>query len=181
MRTSLKFLLPTVATAVLISACGSSSSSSSSSSQTAAAAATGSSSSAALVKTTTNAKLGGSVLTTAQGMTLYRLTGEKAGKFICTSKMCVGIWHPLAAQSGSAPTGSGVSSLGTVKRPDGTEQVTFKGEPLYTFVKDTSPGQANGQGIKDVGTWEAVMSGTAKAAAPAAPTTKKPASSGYAY
>jgi predicted lipoprotein with Yx(FWY)xxD motif len=181
--TSLKFLLPTVATAVLISACGSSSSSSTGS-QTSAAAATGSSSSAALVKTATNAKLGGSVLTTAQGMTLYRLTGEKAGKFICTSKMCVGIWHPLAAQSGSAPTGSGVSSLGTVKRPDGTEQVSYKGEPLYTFVKDTSPGQANGQGIKDVGTWEAVMSGTAKAAAPAAPAapaTTTRASGGYAY
>jgi predicted lipoprotein with Yx(FWY)xxD motif len=173
--TSLKYLLPTVATVALVSACGSSSSSSTGA-QTAAAAATGSSS-AALVKTATNAKLGGTVLTTAQGMTLYRLSGEKAGKFICTSKTCVGIWHPLAASGGSAPTG--VSGLGTIKRPDGTEQVAFKGEPLYTFVKDTSPGQANGQGVKDVGVWNAVMSSSSAAAAPAATT---PASSGhYAY
>jgi hypothetical protein len=35
-------------------------------------------------------------------------------------------------------------------------QVTYKGTPLYTFAQDQSPGQANGQGIKDVGTWSAV-------------------------
>jgi predicted lipoprotein with Yx(FWY)xxD motif len=158
LRSSLKFLLPPVAMAVLISACGSSSSS-----QTQAAAATGSSSSAALVKTAKNAKLGRTILTTAQGMTLYRLSAEKAGKFICIGAPCIGLWHPLAAQSGSAPTG--VSGLGTVKRPDGTEQVDFKGQPLYTFVKDTSPGQANGQGFKDVGIWNAVTTGSSTPAA----------------
>ena len=104
MRTSLKIFLPIVATAVLISACGSSSNSSTGSQ---AAAASGSSSSAALVKTASNAKLGGTVLTTAQGMTLYSLSAEKAGKFICTSMTCLGLWHPLVAQSGSTPTGVG--------------------------------------------------------------------------
>jgi predicted lipoprotein with Yx(FWY)xxD motif len=158
LRSSLKFFLPTVATAVLISACGSSSSS-----QTQAAAATGSSSSAALVKTAKNAKLGATILTTTQGMTLYRLSAEKAGKFICTNATCTGVWHPLAAQSGSAPTG--VSGLTTVMRPDGTEQVAFKGQPLYTFAKDTGPGQANGQGFKDVGVWNAVMAGSSTPAA----------------
>jgi Secreted repeat of unknown function len=57
--------------------------------------------------------------------------------------------------------------------------VAFKGEPLYTFVKDTSPGQANGQGVKDVGVWNAVMSSSSAAAAPAATTPK--ASGSYAY
>jgi predicted lipoprotein with Yx(FWY)xxD motif len=37
--------------------------------------------------------------------------------------------------------------LGTVKRPDGRLQVTFEGMPLYTYVGDTAPGQAKGQGI----------------------------------
>ena len=181
MRTSLKVLVPTVATAVLISACGSSSSSSSSS--PAAASGSSSSSSPTLVKTASNTKLGGTVLTTAQGMTLYSLSGEKAGKFICTSKACVGIWHPLAAQGGSSPTGMGVT-LGTVKRPDGTEQVTYKGAPLYTFAKDTSPGQANGQGIKDVGTWSAVMSSSKSSAAPVPASSSSSSgggSGGYAY
>jgi predicted lipoprotein with Yx(FWY)xxD motif len=179
LRTSLKVFVPTVATAVLISACGSSSSSSSSSQ----AAPSGSSSSPALVKTASNTKLGGTVLTTAQGMTLYSLSAEKAGKFICTSKACVGIWHPLAAQGGSSPTGTGVT-LGTVKRPDGTEQVTYKGAPLYTFAKDTSPGQANGQGIKDVGTWSAVMSSSKSSAAPVPASSSSSSgggSGGYAY
>ena len=178
MRTSLKIFLPIVATAVLISACGSSSNSSTGSQ---AAAASGSSSSAALVKTASNAKLGGTVLTTAQGMTLYSLSAEKAGKFICTSMTCLGLWHPLVAQSGSTPTGSGVT-LATIKRPDGTEQVTYKGAPLYTFVKDTGPGQANGQGFKDVGTWSAVMSsGTASAAPVQSSSSSSGGSGGYGY
>jgi predicted lipoprotein with Yx(FWY)xxD motif len=87
-------------------------------------------------------------------MTLYHLGGEQNGKFVCTSSACVGVWHPLTAAAGSTPTG--VASLATVKRPDGTVQVTYKGTPLYTFAQDTAPGQTNGQGIKDVGTWSAV-------------------------
>jgi predicted lipoprotein with Yx(FWY)xxD motif len=87
-------------------------------------------------------------------MTLYHLSGEQNGKFICTSSACVGVWHPLSVSAGSSPTG--VAALATVKRPDGTVQVTYKGTPLYTFAQDTAAGQANGQGIKDVGTWSAV-------------------------
>jgi predicted lipoprotein with Yx(FWY)xxD motif len=98
--------------------------------------------------------VGGTILVDAQGMTLYHLSGEQNGKFICTSSACVGVWHPLTVAAGSTPTG--VSALATVKRPDGTVQVTYKGTPLYTFAQDQSPGQANGQGIKDVGTWSAV-------------------------
>jgi len=46
---------------------------------------------------------------------------------------------------------------GFVKRPDGTMQVAYKGMPLYTFAQDKAPGEANGQGIKDVGTWTAIV------------------------
>jgi predicted lipoprotein with Yx(FWY)xxD motif len=106
------------------------------------------------VKTATDAALGGTVLVDSRGMMLYRLTGETAGKFICTGA-CLKVWHPLVASTGSAPSGT-VGSLGTVTRSDGPVHVTFKGEPLYTFVKDTSPGEATGQGIKDVGTWTAI-------------------------
>jgi hypothetical protein len=88
-------------------------------------------------------------------MTLYALSGESSGKFICTTSACVGIWHPLKASGPGTPTGS-VSSLSTVKRPDGSIQVAYKGMPLYTFAQDTKPGQTNGQGVKDVGTWSVV-------------------------
>jgi predicted lipoprotein with Yx(FWY)xxD motif len=181
-RSSKKFVIPTIAVAVsvLLSACGSSSSSSSSSSasapQSSSAPAT-----AAVVKTATDASLGGTILVNAHGFTLYRLSGEKTGKFICTSTACLNTWHPLVA-TGGKPSGS-VGSLGAVKRPDGTMQVTYKGEPLYTFAADHSPGQANGQGFKDVGTWSAVTTSGAKTSAPA-PTQSTSSSSGgggYAY
>jgi predicted lipoprotein with Yx(FWY)xxD motif len=88
-------------------------------------------------------------------MTLYHLSGEQNGKFICSSTACTGIWHPLTISAGESPAGA-VASLSTVKRPDGTTQVTYKGTPLYTFAQDQRSGETKGQGIKDVGTWTVV-------------------------
>ena len=122
------------------------------------------------MKTASVSSLGASVLVDAQGLTLYHLSGEQNGKWICTSAACVKVWHPLAAPTGGAPSGS-VGSLGSVKRPGGAVQVTFKGLPLYTFVGDTKPGEAKGQGIKDVGVWTAVTANGATASKPAAATT----------
>jgi predicted lipoprotein with Yx(FWY)xxD motif len=112
-------------------------------------------------------------------MTLYSLSGEQNGKFICTSA-CLQVWHPLSAPSAGAPTGS-VGHLSTVRRPDGASQVAYKGMPLYTFAQDHSPGDANGQGIKDVGTWKAVTtSASSGSAAPSpAPTPSSGGRSGY--
>lgn len=156
--------------ALLLAACGSSSSSTTASTAASAPAAT-----AAIVRTASNATLHGTVLVNAQGLTLYHLSGEGAGKWICTSSGCTGVWHPVAASS-AAPTAAGVTSLGTVTRPDGTRQLTYKGFPLYTFVDDTAPGDVKGEGVKDVGTWEAVTVGSAPAASAPA-TTSAPASS----
>jgi predicted lipoprotein with Yx(FWY)xxD motif len=177
MRSSFKFLVPALAASLLLAACGSSSKSSGTSTQpTTTAAATpsssssGASASAAVVKTASNSTIGATVLVDSQGMTLYHLSGEGSGKFICTSSACVNIWHPLSATATVTPTGT-VSSLGTVKRPDGTVQVAYKGEPLYTFAQDKQPGEANGQGIKDVGTWTVLTVGSkGSSSAPAATT-----------
>jgi predicted lipoprotein with Yx(FWY)xxD motif len=172
-------LIPAVAVASLLAACGSSSSSSSS--PPAAASASSSSAGTAVVKTASVSSLGASVLVDAQGLTLYHLSGEQNGKWICTSAKCVKVWHPLAAPTGGAPSGS-VGSLGTVTRPGGAMQVTFKGMPLYSFVGDTKPGEAKGQGIKDVGVWTAVTAHGAAASTPApATTTKSSSGGGYGY
>lgn len=126
--------------------------------------------------------LGAPVLVNAQGLTLYHLSGEQNGKWICTSAACVKVWHPLAAPKSGTPSGS-VGSLGTVKRPGGAMQVTFKGLPLYTFVGDAKPGEAKGQGLKDVGVWTAVTAnGSAASSKPAAATTTSSSSGGgYGY
>jgi predicted lipoprotein with Yx(FWY)xxD motif len=138
MRHLLKLSIPAIAASLLIAACGSSSSSSTTSSTTSSAASTqaaaqtsSSSSGAAVVKTASSSL--GTILVDSQGMTLYHLSGEQSGKFICTSTACLSVWHPLIAPSSGAPSGE-VGSLGAVKRPEGTVQVTYKGTPLYTFA-----------------------------------------------
>jgi predicted lipoprotein with Yx(FWY)xxD motif len=93
------------------------------------------------------------VLTNTKGLTLYSLSVEKNGKFICTGS-CTSTWLPLVVAAGTKPKGP--VTLGTIKRPEGKIQVTFKGLPLYTFDGDSAKGQAKGEGFKDVGTWHAV-------------------------
>jgi predicted lipoprotein with Yx(FWY)xxD motif len=155
MHRLLKLSLPAVAASFLLAACGSSSSNSTTSSAASTPASqTSSSSSGAVVVKTASSSLG-TILVDSQGMTLYHLSGEQNGKFICTSSACLGVWHPLIAPSSASPSGE-VGSLGTVKRPEGTVQVTYKGTPLYTFAQDKQAGETNGQGIKDVGTWSVI-------------------------
>jgi predicted lipoprotein with Yx(FWY)xxD motif len=92
------------------------------------------------------------LLTSTAGRTLYSLSAEKHGKFICTAASgCTTIWHPLTIAAGVTPKGP--VKLGTIKRPEGTIQVTYRGLPLYTFSGDKKRGQVNGEGLKDVGTW----------------------------
>jgi predicted lipoprotein with Yx(FWY)xxD motif len=176
-----KVLVPTIAALLMLAACGSSSSSSPTASASAGSQTSGGSS-ASVVKTAANSALKATVLTDSRGLTLYHLSGEHNRKWICTSAVCVKAWHPLATEPGAAPSGS-VGSLGTVGRPDGTRQVTYRGMPLYTFVGDHKPGEAKGQGIKDVGTWTAVTSGDAasKPASPAPARSTSTSGGGYGY
>ncbi len=185
MRHASKLSLSAIAASLLLAACGSSSSSNTSSSgastpaaaSTQPAAQTSSSPSSAVVVKRTASSLG-TILVNSQGMTLYHLSGEQNGKFICTSSGCLGVWRPLIAPSSGAPSGE-VGSLGTVKRPEGTIQLTYRGTPLYTFTGDKQSGETKGQGIKDVGTWSVVTtsssSPTTTSSSPAASTSSTPA------
>ena len=184
MRRRAMCLLP-LAMSLTLAACGGSSYSAGSSSKSNAAATTavasgGGNAAGALVKTAANPTLAATILTTSSGMTLYRLSGEQAGKFICTGAGCLQIWHPLTVPAAGKPRG--VASLATVKRPEGSEQVTYKGMPLYTFASDHQPGDVKGQGLKDVGTWSAVtVAATPSAAAPVTSTQAPPAESSGGY
>ncbi len=186
MRHLLKLSLPALAASLLIAACGSSSSSdtnSSAASGTQSATQTSSSSSSAAIVKSASSSLG-TILVNSQGMTLYHLSGEVNGKFICTSSTCLGVWHPLIA-----PSSGEVGSLGTVKRPEGTVQVTYKGTPLYTFTGDKQAGETKGQGIKDVGTWSAVTTSSTNTPPPSTSSSSEPEKSsggsssggGYGY
>jgi predicted lipoprotein with Yx(FWY)xxD motif len=100
--------------------------------------------------------LGKTVLTNKRHRTLYTLSVETNGKFICTGS-CLSTWHPLIVPPRVKPTGP--VKLGTVKRPNGGRQVTFHGRPLYSFDGDMAKGETNGEGFKDVGTWHAAKLG----------------------
>jgi predicted lipoprotein with Yx(FWY)xxD motif len=96
----------------------------------------------------------GLFLADAKGFVLYTATGDRVGGSGCTGT-CLKAWPPLLLPPGAtAPiAGPGVSGLGTFVRPEGT-QVTYLGQPLYTYVKDAQPGQVTGQGVVDSGgTW----------------------------
>lgn len=121
-----------------------------------------------VVKTAQNKALGKKILVTAAGRALYFLSAETSGKFICTNNACRSFWTPLAVKGRAKPTG--VRSLGTIRRPDGALQVTYRGHPLYTFNGDTKPGDVKGNGFKDVGTWLVAQAGaTSSSPAPANP------------
>jgi predicted lipoprotein with Yx(FWY)xxD motif len=160
MRATMKSLLPTLALSLTLAACGGSSYGSGSSPTTGSSTAS-SKAGSAVVAAASNAALGAQVLTDAHGMTLYTLSGERAGRLICVSSSCVQLWRPVAPSAGTPP--SGAASLGTLKRPDGSQQVTYRGMPLYTFSQDLRPGDVKGQHLKDVGVWSAVTVGAAGA------------------
>ena len=60
--------------------------------------------------------------------------------------------------TGTPSAGPGVTGrLGTIKRSDGTTQVTYNRHPLYTYAGDTAPGQAFGNNLNlNGGLWHEV-------------------------
>jgi predicted lipoprotein with Yx(FWY)xxD motif len=107
----------------------------------------------------------GSVLTDAQGRTLYMFVPDKAGASTCYDQ-CAVAWPPvLTAGAPVAGTGLDDSLLGTTTRSDGSVQVTYNKLPLYLFAKDTAAGDVKGQGVKNV--WYVLdAKGTAMKTAP---------------
>jgi predicted lipoprotein with Yx(FWY)xxD motif len=95
----------------------------------------------------------GQVLVDSEGMTLYYFQKDKkgSGKSAC-SGACASAWPPLTTEGMPQPSnGSSASKLGTIKRSDGTTQVTYAGWPLYTFIEDKKPGEDNGTDSKAFG------------------------------
>jgi predicted lipoprotein with Yx(FWY)xxD motif len=84
------------------------------------------------------------VLTNAAGLTLYWFAPDTSTGSKCFGS-CATYWPPVP---GSAAAGPGVTGkLGTIKRPGGGLQATYNGHPLYTYIGDSAPGQANGNDL----------------------------------
>jgi predicted lipoprotein with Yx(FWY)xxD motif len=120
------------------------------------------------------AQVGGvTVLTNAKGFTLYTFAPDTSTTSKCNGA-CAANWPPVKPGTASGVKGA----FATIKRSGGSAQLTFHGHPLYTFVLDKSPGQANGNGVNAFGgLWhEAPASG---GAAPASNSSSS--GGGYGY
>jgi predicted lipoprotein with Yx(FWY)xxD motif len=167
-----------VAVALIAAACGSSSttapqSSGSPSAAGASSASASASSSGAALKTAT---IGGvTVLTSAKGFTLYSFVPDTATKSNCNGA-CAKYWPPV---KGPATAGPGVTgTLTTITRSDGSMQAAYDGHPLYTYVADTAPGQAKGNGLNlSGGVWHEVTA--SGGAAPAQSSSSGSGGGGY--
>ncbi len=97
----------------------------------------------------------GTVLVNGKGLTLYLFLPDHHSSHSTCSGICAAAWPPLLLPSGrSAPLAAGRidrSLLGTTIRNDGGVQITYNGWPLYRWPNDTSPGDATGQGLNNLG------------------------------
>ena len=152
-------LLAVAAAAAVLAACSSSGTSSTSGGGSSTSTSSPAAATAGSLKTATIG--GATVLTNAKGFTLYSFAPDTPAKSNCNGT-CAQNWPPVTGPA----TASGVKgTFGTIKRADGSAQATFDGHPLYTFVGDTAPGQAKGNGLNAAGgLWhEITTSGTAPA------------------
>ncbi len=142
-----------------VAACGSSSTkstSSSAASKPAASAGTSSTTStaasanqAALITTKKASKLGTVVAYGPKKLTVYMFEADRGSSSSCTGA-CTHNWPPVTGTP-QASGGAISSDLGTITRPDGIKQVTYKGHPLYLFFKDKDDGDTYGQGVNAFG------------------------------
>jgi predicted lipoprotein with Yx(FWY)xxD motif len=139
-----------------LAACGSSGSSGSASSGSTPSPSTSAAATASGLKT---AKVGGvTVLTNAKGFTLYGFAPDSATKSVCNGA-CASQWPPVKAPASAS---SIKAPFAKITRSGGSTQLTFNGHPLYTFIGDKAPGQANGNNLNAFGgLWhQAAVSGS---------------------
>lgn len=150
------------AVVALLAGCGSSSSSSSSTAASTPAATASTPSTAASTSTTAatgpgvaveskHAKLGTILAAGPKKLTVYMFEADKGTTSSC-SGACAKVWPPVTSSGAPTAAAGAVSAdLGTTMRSDGTEQVTYKGHPLYFYDDDKDAGDAYGQGSKAFG------------------------------
>jgi predicted lipoprotein with Yx(FWY)xxD motif len=102
----------------------------------------------------------GAILGDRRGQAFYRFAKEKTRTSECYGA-CAKTWPPvLTKRRPVAGKGARTSLLGTTRRRDGALQVTYKGRPLYYFVKD-APGKVLCNGVSEFGGRWLVLSATA--------------------
>jgi predicted lipoprotein with Yx(FWY)xxD motif len=90
--------------------------------------------------------MSGGVMVNSASMTLYTFDKDTAnsGKSACNGP-CAALWPAVTASSGD---------YSVITRDDGSQQLTYKGKPLYLYAKDQKPGDMMGDNFKEI--WHVV-------------------------
>ena len=84
-------------------------------------------------------------LVDSNGDALYTYDKDTEGKSVCRDN-CAKNWPPALAEQDDTATGA----WSFVESHDGKRQWAYKGQPLYTFIKDTKDGDTTGDGVGGV-------------------------------
>jgi len=97
---------------------------------------------------------GATVLTNARGFTLYSFAPDTPASSKCYGS-CAAYWPPVTGTAAASPGLPG--RIGAIIRTGGARQLTYNGHPLYTYIGDSAPGQANGNNLNlNGGLWHEV-------------------------
>ncbi|QWE08301.1 COG4315 family predicted lipoprotein [Polynucleobacter ibericus] len=96
-------------------------------------------------------KVTNGILTSSYGKTVYTFDKDQtgSGKSECIST-CADNWPPVYVEPGIMLSGN----FSSITRANGQKQLTYKGKPLYFFVKDKNPGDKTGDNVNNV--WHVV-------------------------
>jgi predicted lipoprotein with Yx(FWY)xxD motif len=104
----------------------------------------------------------GRVVVDSKGRTLYLFEKDTNHRSACYGQ-CATYWPPLLTHGKpAARAGAKQSLLGTTRRTNGSQQVTYAGHPLYRFIEDREAGQTRGEGLVEFGAGWDVLSPAGK-------------------
>jgi predicted lipoprotein with Yx(FWY)xxD motif len=92
------------------------------------------------------------------GMTMYVFSADSRRHSVCVEE-CARVWPPVRSDGGKPQptTATRADQIGSVQRDDGSDQVTFRGHPVYYHAEDSRPGQTTGHGRTQFGGhWSAI-------------------------
>ena len=93
----------------------------------------------------------GKYLADDKGMTLYIFKKDTPNKSVCgTANGCIEKWPAFFAEKIAPDLGIDTAQVAEITREDGKKQTTYKGMPLYYFIKDKNAGETFGQGVNNV-------------------------------
>ena len=136
-----------LATALLVAACGGAATTASPSPTTTASPTPAPT---IVAKVATDPALG-KILVDLKGMTLYTWAKDTDQNSQCYDQ-CATFWPPFTATAKVlAADGLNTGQFGTSTRKDGALQVTFNSHPLYFYAQDKAAGDTKGQGSTGFG------------------------------